>query len=70
MLMSPVIHADVSVDFDLVDFLHVWRNEQNVISGAYDVCLSPFKLCWVRIDEAYAHVCFESILRTFIFRPF
>jgi hypothetical protein len=26
-------------------------------------------LCWVRIDEAYTHVYFESIMNTFIFRP-
>jgi hypothetical protein len=49
--------------------LHVWKNEQNVISFAYDVRLSPFKLCWVRNDKAYTHVRFEVILRTLIFRP-
>jgi hypothetical protein len=68
--MSYVIHADVSVDFDLVDFLPLWQSEQIAISGAYDVRLSPFKLHWVRINEAYAHVCFEAIMRTLIFRPF
>jgi hypothetical protein len=35
----------------------------------HTLCLSQFKLCWVRIDEAYAHICFESIMRTLIFRP-
>jgi len=50
-------------------FLLVWQNEQNVISFAYCVCLSPFKFCWVRKDEAYTHVCFEVILSTYIFRP-
>jgi hypothetical protein len=47
--------------------LHVWQNEQNVISCSYDVCLSPFKLHWVRNNEAYTHVRFEAILNTFIF---
>jgi hypothetical protein len=50
-------------------FFFFWPNEQIVISFTYDVCLSPFKLRWVHIDEAYAHVCFESILSTLIFRP-
>jgi hypothetical protein len=48
---------------------HVWRNKQTVISLAYSVFLSSFNLHWVRIDEAYAHICFESILITLIFRP-
>jgi hypothetical protein len=48
----------------------IWKNEQIIILGAYDVRLIPFKLCWVRIDEAYAHVHFESIMRTMRFRPF
>jgi hypothetical protein len=69
MLMSHVVHAYVSVNFDQVDFLHVWQNEQNVIYFAYDIHLNPLKLCWVRIDKAYAHVYFEAILRTLIFRP-
>jgi hypothetical protein len=71
MLMSHVVPvpADVSIDFDQFDFLPVWKNEQNAISFAYDVCLSPFKLCWVRNDEAYTRSCFEAILSTFIFRP-
>jgi len=47
-------------------FLPVWKNEQIVISKAYDVRLNPLKLRWVRIDETYAHVCFESILSTLI----
>jgi hypothetical protein len=51
-------------------FLHVWQNEQIAILGAYDVCLIPFKLHWVRIDEAYTHLHFESIMRNLIFRPF
>jgi hypothetical protein len=51
-------------------FLPVWKNEQITISRAYDVRLIPFKLCWVHIDEAYAHVHFEDIMRTFIFRLF
>jgi hypothetical protein len=51
-------------------FLPVWPNEQIVISWSYNVCLSPFKFCWVHNVEAYAHVHFEEILRTFIFRPF
>jgi hypothetical protein len=50
-------------------FLYVWQNEQIAISFAYDVHLSPFKLCWVHIEEAYAHVRFEEILSTSIFRP-
>jgi hypothetical protein len=56
-------------DCTVIKILHVWKNEQIVISFAYGVCLSPFKLCWVRNDEAYAHVCFEVILSTLIFRP-
>jgi hypothetical protein len=48
-------------------FLPVWKNEQNTISGAYDVHLSLFKLCWVRIDEAYAHVRFEAHSENFYF---
>jgi len=51
-------------------FFPVCPNEHIKISGAYNVCLSPFKLCWVHIDEAYTHVCFEAIMRNFIFRPF
>jgi hypothetical protein len=70
MLMSPVVHADVNIDFDLVDFFHVWRNEQNAISQAHDIRLSPFKLRWVRINEEYTHIRFEAILRTLIFMPF
>jgi hypothetical protein len=46
----------------------VWKNEQIVISWSYDIRLSPFKLRWVHIDEAYTHVRFEEILRTLIFR--
>jgi len=50
--------------------LPIWENEQNAISGAYDVYLSPFKLHWVHIDAEYTHIRFESIPRTLIFRPF
>jgi hypothetical protein len=39
MLMSPVVPADVSVDFDQVDFLPVWDFGQNAITFAYGVCL-------------------------------
>jgi hypothetical protein len=56
-------------DCTVINFLSVWQNEQIAIYGAYDVRLSPFKLRWVRIDEAYAHVHFEAILSTLIFRP-
>jgi hypothetical protein len=38
--------------------------------GNTTVCLSPFKLCWVRNVEAYAPFHFEDIMITFIFRPF
>jgi hypothetical protein len=31
--------------------------------------LSLLKLCWVHIDEAYAHIRFEEIMSTFMFRP-
>jgi hypothetical protein len=51
-------------------FLPVWKNEYIAISGAYNVCLSPFKFRWVRIDEAYTHVRFEDITIILIFRPF
>jgi hypothetical protein len=51
-------------------FLPIWRNKQNVISGAYDVCLSLFKLCWVCINKAYTHIRFEANMRTLIFRAF
>jgi hypothetical protein len=50
-------------------FFCVWKNEQITISGAYDIHLSPFKLFWVLINETYAHVHFEPIMRIFIFRP-
>jgi hypothetical protein len=69
MLTSPVVHSDVNIDFDQVYFLPIWINEQNVISSAYDIHLIPFKLHWVCMDDAYAHVCFEAILITFIFIP-
>jgi hypothetical protein len=47
----------------LAFFLHVWQNEKNVISGAYNIRLSPFKLCWVHINKSYVHVLFEYIPR-------
>jgi hypothetical protein len=55
------------MDCTVSKILHVWKNEHNTISCSYDVRLSPFKLCWVRNDEAYAHVRFEAIPRTLIF---
>jgi hypothetical protein len=64
-----LMHADVSIEFGLVDLLPIWINEQNAISGEYGVRLSSFKFCWVYVDEDYAHVRFEAILRTLIFRP-
>jgi hypothetical protein len=51
-------------------FLPVWTNEQIMICGVYNVCFIPFKLCCVCNIEAYAHVYFESIMRTLIFRHF
>jgi hypothetical protein len=43
--------------------------KQIVIYFAYNVCLSPFKLHWVCINETYTQVCFEAIMRTLVFRP-
>jgi hypothetical protein len=54
-------------DCTVSKILHVWKNEQNMISFSYDICLSLFKLHWVRNNEAYTHVHFEVIPRTFIF---
>jgi hypothetical protein len=56
-------------DYTVSKILHVWKNEQNMISFSYDIRLSPFKLCWFCNDEVYAHICFEVILSTLIFRP-
>jgi hypothetical protein len=56
-------------DYTVNKNLLVWKNEQNVISFTYSVCLSPFKLRWVHNDEAYAHIRFEAIMSTLIFRP-
>jgi len=44
----------------------VWKNKHIVISGEYDVRLSSFKLCWVRIYEVYTHIRFETIMRTLV----
>jgi hypothetical protein len=54
-------------DCTVSKILPIWKNEQNMISCSYDVRLSPFKLCWVHNNEAYAHVHFEGIPSTFIF---
>jgi hypothetical protein len=51
-------------------FFPVWPNEHITIFGAYDLHLSPFKLRWFHINEAYVHVFVESILINFIFKPF
>jgi hypothetical protein len=39
-----------------------------MISFTYEFRLIPFKLSWVIIDEAYAHIHFESILNILSFR--
>jgi hypothetical protein len=48
-------------------FLPVWRIEQIAITFAPDVRLRRNELRWVRDDEGYKPICFEAILRTFIF---
>jgi hypothetical protein len=48
-------------------FLPVWQIEKNAISHSSDVRLNPFELRWVRDDEAYAPVRFETILSTLNF---
>jgi hypothetical protein len=63
-------HCLDCTDCIVIIFLPVWQNEQITISGAYDVHLSLFKLRWVCINEVYTHICFEAIMRNFIFRPF
>jgi hypothetical protein len=55
------------MDYTVSKFFPVWKNEQTTISHSYGVRLNPFKLCWVREDEAYTHACFEAIMRTLIF---
>jgi hypothetical protein len=49
--------------------LPIWKNEQIVIYFLYGVHWIPFKLHSVCIDEAYAHVFFEEIMSTLMFRP-
>jgi hypothetical protein len=66
-LHGRLLHQQVGT-IQLAKSLYVWKNEQNIISFTYGVRLSPFKLCWVCNDEACAHIHFEVILRTFIFR--
>jgi hypothetical protein len=36
-----------------INILHAWKLGQNVISLAYDVNLSPFKLCLDHEDDIY-----------------
>jgi hypothetical protein len=62
-LYSQLPHGTVQI-VQSSFFLQVWKNKHIFVSGSYDVRLSPFKLRWVRIDEAYTHLHFESIMRT------
>jgi hypothetical protein len=63
----PHHHYTDCMDCTVSKILPVWKNEQNMISHSYDICLNPFKLCWDREDKAYTCVHFEAIPRTFIF---
>jgi hypothetical protein len=60
-------HVSNCTDCTVSKFLPVWQIEQNVISHSYSVCLNPFKVRWVRDDEAYVPVHFEAILSTLNF---
>jgi hypothetical protein len=67
--LFPIItyHVSNCTDCTAGKFLPVWKIKHNTISPSYSVCLKPFKVSWVRDNEAYTPVHFEASLSTLNF---